>query len=278
MPTPTPYQESPPATLPAPSPTQPVAGRPVEADAPTFDWTPVPGATRYRVQIASTNAFDTLHYDETIDRGSAIPLDSALPDDVSAVYWRVRAEGADAEPSPWSDPAHFAAPTATPTDETQSVRVDASPVPIHPEGNRSAPVDQRAVPFSWEGIPEASGYQLQVAPSDEFETPPVNLTVDKTTSVTLYDELPRGGTSFYWRIRPLFRTDTGPWSDPVPFAVASSTEDDETPATEATDPPATARAAGPVVTARTSRTLSLTVSLLVVLSFLATIALILLVG
>lgn len=279
MSTPTPYQESPPATLPAPCPTQPVAGRPVETDAPVFDWIPVPDATRYRMQIASTEAFDAPHYDEETERGAALPLDSVLPDGVTTVYWRVRAEGTDDERSHWSEPAHFAGPSAGPETE-EGVRVDAAPVPLQPESTRDTPVDASAVPFSWEDIPEASGYQLQVAPTENFDDPSIDLTVDQTTSVTLYDALPPKSTSFYWRVRPLFRVaDPGPWSRPVPFTVAGpAAEEDEELAAEAADPQASARAAGPVEHARTSGSFSLVVSLLAVLSFIATILLILFSG
>lgn len=274
MPTSTSYQESSSATLPAPYPTQPVAGRPVETDAPTFNWTPVPDAVRYRVQIASTESFDTIYYDEQADRGAAISLGSALPDDAATVYWRVRAETEAGEESVWSEPAHFADSSVEP--EEKSIRADTPPTPIHPETAREAPVDVSAVPFSWEGVPEASGYQLQVASSEGFDDPVVDLTVDQTTSLTLHDVLPAKDRSFYWRVRPLFRAASpGPWSDPVSFTVAASAED-EGIAAEADDPQASARAAGPVERARTSRAFSLTVSLLLLLSFIVTLLLIIL--
>ncbi len=279
MSTPTPYQESSPATLPAPCPTQPVASRPVDTDTPVFDWTPVPDATRYRVQIASTEAFEVVHYDETTDRGAAVPLDSVLPDEVSIVCWRVQAEGADGALSDWSEPAHFALPTADLDTAASTVRVEAPPVPLHPTSDQDPPVDESAVPFTWEGVPEATGYQIQVAPTEDFSDPAVDFTVDQTTSVTLYDTLAGKGASFHWRVRPLFRVaEPGPWSDPISFAVAPPVGEEENLASEAEDPHAEARAAGPAMRARTSKALSLTMCLLVVLSFLATIALIALAG
>lgn len=270
--------DSPPATLPAPSPTQPVAGRPVDTDAPAFDWTPVPDATRYRVQIAGTEAFEAIHYDETMDRGTAVSLGAVLPDEVATACWRVRAEGADEARSDWSEPARFSVPSAGLEDADGTVRVEAPPVPLHPTSDQDPPLDQSAVPFTWEAVPEATGYQLQVAPAETSEDPIVDLTVDQTTSVTLYDTLSGEGTSFHWRVRPLFRVaEPGPWSNSVPFAVAAPADDEEqTP--EAEGPRASARIAGPATQARTSTTLSLAVSLLAVLSFIATIALIVLAG
>lgn len=280
MSTPTPYEDSTSPTLPVPCPTRPVAGRPAETDSPVFDWTPVPGATRYRVQVASTEAFGSIHYDDAMERGAALRLGSLLPNDVTTVYWRVRAEAAEDERSAWSEPARFAIPEVAEREaEDAALRVNAPPVPLHPESAQDAPVDQSAVPFSWESIPEASGYQLQVAPTEDFSDPDIDLTVDQTTSVTLYDVLPEGAATYHWRIRPLFRVaGPGPWSSPVAFAVAPPASDEEALAPEAADPQASARAAGPVTQARTSRTLSLTVSLIAVLSFLGTIALIILFG
>ena len=278
MPSPTSYQEASPATLPVPCPTQPVAGRPVETTTPVFGWTPVPDATHYRVQVASTDAFEAVHYDETMDRGTAVPLKSVLPEEATTACWRVRAEGPTEARSDWSAPARFAVPSADLASTAGTVRVEAPPVPLHPTSDQAPPVDQSAVPFTWERVPEATGYQLQVAPTDDFTEPIVDLTVDQTTSLTLYDTLPGNGAALHWHIRPLFQVaDPGPWSDPVPFVVAPPAGEEEL-APEAEDPRASARIAGPATHARTSTALSLTVSLLAVLSFLATIALIMFAG
>ena len=275
---PPPDQELPPATLPAPCPTQPVAGGPVDTNAPVFDWTPVPDATRYRVQIASTEAFEAVHYSETMERGTAVALGPLLPDAVAMACWRVRAEGADEARSDWGGPARFAVPSADLESAAGTVRVEAPPVPLHPRSDQDPPLDQSAVPFTWEAVPEATGYQLQVAPADAPEDPVVDCTVDQTTSITFYDTFSGKGTSFRWRVRPLFRVaEPGPWSDPVPFVVAPPVDEEER-APEAEDPRASARVAGPATQACTSTALSLTVSLLAVLSFLATIALIIFAG
>lgn len=279
MPTPTPYEKPPRATLPTPCPTEPVAGRPVDTETPAFDWTPVPEATDYRVQIGSKEDFEAVHYDEMTERGRAVPLDSVLPDDVETACWRVQAKGADDAQSEWSEPARFAVPSAELDAEAGTVRVEAPPVPLQPTSDEEPPVDQSAVPFTWEGVPEATGYRLQVAFTEDFSDPVVDLTVDHTTSVTLYDTLQEGRTSYHWRIRPLFPlAEPGPWSDPVSFPVAPAVEDEDEFASQAEDPQASARAAGPATRARTSKTLSLTVSLVAVLGFLATVALIFLVG
>lgn len=274
MSTPTPYQESA-ATLPVPCPTSPVAGRSTETEAPAFDWTPVPDAVEYRVQLASSEAFDVLHYDEVVAPGTELPLDSVLPDEATMVYWRVRAEGGDDELSEWSEPAHFAVSEAA-LAEDEGLRVDAPPVPLHPNTRAQSVVEAAAVPFSWEDVPEASGYQLQVARTENFEDPELDLTVDRTTSITLYDELPHDeSATLYWRLRPLFRgADPGPWSPVLSFTLAPSSEDEEEFVRQAEAPRPQARATGPVEQARTSGAFSVFVSLLVVISFVAILLLI----
>lgn len=273
MSTPTPYQESA-VILPVPCPTAPVAGRPVETDTPVFDWTPVPDAANYRVQIASSEAFDAVHYDEATERGAKLSFDSVLPDEATMVYWRVRAEGEDGERSEWSEPAHFAVSEREATAEG-TLRVDAPPVPLHPDGQQDSAVDATAVPFAWEDVPEASGYQLQVAPTVDVDDPILDLTLDRTTSVTIYEGLPHEATTLYWRIRPLFRVaEPGPWSPAVSFTVAPPSEDEEEFAPQAEAPRGRARATGPVEQARTSRAFSVFVSLLAVTSFVVILLLI----
>lgn len=279
MTTPTPYEESPTRSRPVPCPTQPVAGRTVDSENPVFDWTPVPDADQYRVQIAEHEAFEDLYYDEQTEPSTPIALGSILPDDVSTVCWRVRAETDDTALSDWSNTAHFARPSAEHPEDEAALRVEASPVPLHPDDHRHEPVDQSAASFSWERIPDASGYQLQVAATETFDDPTIDLSVDQTTSVTLCGMLPEEASPLYWRIRPLFRVAApGPWCAPVRFSVSSTPNPEQDLAPEGEAAQGSARAAGPVQHARTSRGFTLFVSLVVVLSFIATIVLIALLG
>lgn len=270
MNTPTP-EESISRTLPAPTPTQPVASQAVESTEPVFDWTPVPDADHYRLQIAATEAFDTLYHDEPVERPASISLEAILPENTGSVCWRVRAERAEGAASSWSGTAHFFPPGNAPNDAV--VRVDAAPVPAHPDGSQDSPLDPRAASFSWNEIPEASGYQIQVAPAREFSDPAVDFTLDRTTKLTLYDLLPAEESPLYWRIRPLFRgTAPGPWSESVAFSVSPSPDEPSAQPDPAREPGA--RAAGPARRSQTSQRVSITISLVAILSFLVTILLI----
>jgi len=272
MPTVTPHGE-PTATSPAVHPTHPVAGQRVDTDTPSFDWTPLPDAEAYRLQLASTEEFETIHYDETVARSVSVDLRSALPDGATTVYWRVAPAKAP-EDDPWSEAAHFVRPSGA-VDE--AVVVDAEPVPTHPASGTA--VDASAAAFVWEGVPEASGYQLQVASEDESV---VDLTLDQTTSVVLYDVLPEEQDALRWRVRPLFPNgETGPWSPVLSFATAPVGEEGRepdapsapAPTEQSSEPETIGVADGPARQARTSAWASVGFILLIVVGFLLAVGL-----
>lgn len=279
MASPTSSQDSPSATKPVPVPTHPVARQPVDEEAPEFDWTQVPDVDHYRLQIAASDEFDTIHYDETVEPKTTIALDSILPTGETTAAWRVRAETSDWT-SAWSNAAHFARGSAE-AEPREALLVDASPVPLHPTAETSA--NRNATTFAWEPIPEASGYQLQVTQREDFSTVEVDLTLDHTTALTLYKALPKEDSPLYWRVRSLFPHSTpGPWSTPIAFEISPipapetepHSEPDATKDTTEGDP----IFAGPAERSQTSSTLSLTVALLTVVSFIVTILLIAYVG
>lgn len=279
MASPTSPQDSPTATKPVPTPTYPVAQQSVDEEAPEFHWTSVPDVDQYRVQIAATEDFETILYDETVEQKTEIQLDSILPTGTTTASWRVRAETSEWT-SPWSDVARFARGTedAEPRD---ALLVDASPVPLHPTAETSA--NRNATTFAWESIPEASGYQLQVAHTEDFSEIDVDLTLDLTTSLTLYKALPQDVSPLYWRVRSLFpRSTPGPWSDAVAFEIspvpAPETEPESATEQTAAAPEADPVLAGPAEQSRTTSTMSLTMAVLAVVSFLITILLIALLG
>lgn len=264
--------------MPRPNPTQPVAGRSVTDDAPTFDWTPVPGAGAYRLQLAATDAFETIYYDDTVEGPTSVPLADVLPDDTTTVVWRVRAQtGPEA---PWSTAARFDVSGAAA--DGGEFRVEAPPVPVHPiEGDA---VDAQAAGLTWEAVPEASGYQVQVGETDALDDPAVDLTLDRTTTLTLFEMLPAEASPLYWRVRALFPNGTeGPWSETARFGTEGEAAEEamqpvDEPAAPDVDPPSpehSPMAAGPAQEAHTSSAMALTFVVVLVVSFVLTLLLIL---
>jgi hypothetical protein len=276
MPTVTP-QRDPASTRPVPTPTHPVAGRTVSEETTAFEWTAVPDVDEYRLQLAPSEDFETLHYDETVTPPVPVDLGAVLPADAATVYWRVRP---DTEDGHWGAPAHFDVSGTVPKHDS-GVVVEADPVPVHPASE--APIDPAAATFAWEDVPEASGYRLQVAPGADFADPLVDLTLDRVTSVVLHDRLPDAERRLHWRVRPLFPNGaSGPWSARIEFVTSPIEEQDVAPEgavpaeTEDEDPTPSrqmAAAAGPARHARTSRAMSVAFILLVVLGFLLSVVL-----
>jgi hypothetical protein len=143
-------------------------------------------------------------------------------------------------------------------------------------------VEPGAAAFTWDGIPEASGYRLQVSQSDAFGDPLVDLTVDQTTSVTLYNRLPQEASTLSWRVSALFPNDAnGPWGAVVQFQTDPTGPTDE-PESAGDDPSISEGdsmrnspvAAGPARDAYTSSTMALMFSVILLVSFFITILLI----
>ena len=279
MATPTSRPDVPTSTLPAPNPTHPVAQQTVTDTVPEFRWTSLPDTESYRLQLAGSEAFESLFYDEVVDGPTTLDLSEVLPEDAEAVVWRVRAE---AEQAPWSTAAHFVVADEPQNRGDAQFLVDAPPVPIFPIENDT--VDAAAPSFTWEAVPEASGYRLQVAPEETFDDRIVNLTVDQTTSLTVFDLLPEEQTALHWRVCALFPNDTeGPWSETVQFKLDPDAGADTDLATEGevaeekTDSPSMERspvAAGPARESHTSSAMVLAFIGVLLVSFLVTIILI----
>jgi hypothetical protein len=256
----------------------------VTDEAPEFRWTALPDTTDYRLQLAGSKAFDACYYDEPVDRPATLPLGDVLPEDADTVFWRVRAE--TDETAPWSEAAAFTRRAAEPDSGGQFL-VDAPPVPIRPVHGDG--VDADAATLTWEGVPEASGYRVQVASTVDFGDPEVDLTLDETTTLTLFGELPAERASLYWRVQALFPNGTdGPWSDASRFGTdpdveASVAAEGEPPGADAPtreperSPAHSPRAAGPALDARTDSMAALVAIAVLVVSFLLTILLIMVV-
>ncbi|MEP0548817.1 MAG: hypothetical protein ABJF88_17910 [Rhodothermales bacterium] len=94
-----------------------------------------------------------------------------------------------------------------PTDSPTAPAPTASAPPASSEVPRplapldGAVVDASAVPFSWRGVPGATGYRLQVAASPDFAGDVLEVNAGETTALTLYGALPVRETELVWRVR-----------------------------------------------------------------------------
>lgn len=65
----------------------------------------------------------------------------------------------------------------------------------------AAAVDGSEVTFVWEPVEEAEAYRLQIAPTARFENPVLDADVGSETAVTVGNQLPTDGQTFFWRVR-----------------------------------------------------------------------------
>lgn len=274
-----PPPDVPSATVTVPQPIHPVAEWTVTDEAPEFRWTLLPDVDAYRLQIAASEAFETIYLDEVVEGPTDVRLAEVMPDDAVAGVWRVRAE-ADEE-THWSATAAFAVADEEEADEAEFL-VDAPPVPVRPIQEEA--IDPEEATLSWEGVPEASGYRVQVSEDDGFDEPLVDLTLDRTPHLTLFDTLPTENGTLCWRVRALFPNDTeGPWSETARFDTATIPAAEEELAAEGEEPGGTAEsppverspvAAGPARQSQTSNAMVFTFISVLLVSFLLTLLLI----
>lgn len=168
---------------------------------PTFEWTAVPGAEYYYLELDTNPDFTNPTRYQT--RNTAFTPEHPLGNDAD-YYWRVQAVDAAGNSGPFSETWRF------------SLRWDFTPRLLTPMNNwASAPHPL----FRWTPIPGAYQYQIQIDESPAFAAP---VRVDKKTFFTAYTmdiggsiELPQ---TFYWRVRALDGSNNaGPWSAPYAF-------------------------------------------------------------
>ena len=74
--------------------------------------------------------------------------------------------------------------------------------PPHPTSPlNGAVVDGAAVTFAWNGVPDATGYRLQVAPDRQFVRDVLEIKAGISTSVALHDTLPPSDSPRFWRVQ-----------------------------------------------------------------------------
>jgi hypothetical protein len=129
-----------------PTQTSPAAGASVELQ-PTFRWTPVEGARRYRVQVADDPTFGSL-VDDVVTDSTAYTSNTSYPAD-TVLYWRVRADDENLIGLTWSATGTFQ-------------RRLPSPVPsaANPTSGESIPL------WTWSPLTGAVSYDVAVDEPD----------------------------------------------------------------------------------------------------------------
>ena len=198
------------ATPPTSAPTivSPVDGSSVGNANPTLSWKAVGNAVRYRVQISTSLSFASTIYSADVYALQATPP-TLLP--FSTLYWRVAGEDDGNVLGPWSA-ASF----------TKSI--SSAPVALTPTNGQTLTFPTNPVVFSWQPVPGAVSYTLQVGNSSDFigaqqfGTYNTSYTLTDTQSFTKSD----GSTpqSWWWQVQANYvNASVTQWSTPRSYQI-----------------------------------------------------------
>jgi len=138
-------------TLPAVVQLLPMNGAILDSSSAELSWYSVPGAARYRVQLAGDSAFTQPLLDQVVEVPS-VPSGTRTPGEY---WWRVQAIPAEGPPAPWSRPSRIEFGGGPPgrdgdgTDADGSAPRRAGPRAGGDEAGSRAPV-KLEVPFLWQ--------------------------------------------------------------------------------------------------------------------------------
>jgi len=74
--------------------------------------------------------------------------------------------------------------------------------------------------FEWTQTPEATHYEFQLSEDPDFSNPILNIE-DNSLIIIERDVIDWNGT-YYWRVRPIYQSQQGSWTDPFLFTTGSS--------------------------------------------------------
>jgi PASTA domain len=184
---------SPPPTLVAPA-----DGAVMTGGAPRFQWAPVEGARRYRLEVSKDASFATLLEPAVITNATGYAANTTYPSD-AVVYWRVRGEDDGLHPMTWSATRTLRRPLPAPV-----------PSPTNPVSGDFVPT------LVWGSVQGAVSYALEVVPI-------TGLPAFQPASPTGYTPPSIFGTGIWrWRVRANFPVALGtavqgPFTDLLPF-------------------------------------------------------------
>ncbi len=179
---------------------------------PMYSWTPVPGASRYLVQISQNPSFSPIYEESTTSNTTYAP--QYKYDGTSHYWWRVRPIDGGGESGVVSDVSEY-----------QSIYTSTAPLLVYPlyyyqpnnYGEFSTnPYEDRTVAFPifiWHRIMVpapvggvfATAYRIQVDNTPYFSSPEWEYDTENTSATPTASEnfIPTVGQDYYWRICPL---------------------------------------------------------------------------
>jgi hypothetical protein len=161
------------------------------ADPLLLQWSPVPYAAKYLVQIATDPSMSNVINDKSSNGTVTDATDLAVPGTLASgtYYWAVTPEDSDGRTGTRSAVGSFTWtwPTATTTSVTN---LNPDPRVVDPQ-------------FSWAPIPGAASYQVEVNASSQFAPGSKWCCNNVTTGTSLSPTIQLANNAYYWRVRAL---------------------------------------------------------------------------
>jgi hypothetical protein len=155
-----------------------------------LDWTPVPGAKSYDVQVSTDINFQTITTSRTSVLGTRWSPPTTLNND--QYYWRVRPADAAGNKLDWS---------------AVSVWKFRRAWPVQPSLEYPADGDRVGDPFyfQWTPVELASSYQIQISSSPLFSEPVTEACLTTHTTFTAAGSgcMPGAAGTYYWRVKAI---------------------------------------------------------------------------
>jgi len=182
---------------------------------PLFSWTPVPGASYYKIEVNNANSFPPGWLGWTATTANPFWVHPAFDRlrDSATWYWRVTPYDRDNHAGLPSDVFSFEYDAAATAPDL------IAPLPYYAASPLVRPAEDRTAAwpiFIWQRT-EAAAYRLQVSRDPLFET--VDWQVDTqnpaAAPTAAQPFAPQIGADYYWRVRPLDGiggAETGQWS------------------------------------------------------------------
>jgi hypothetical protein len=167
---------------------------------PTLQWTRLPDATKYDVQVSTSNTFTaTLLSTSTVN--SQYTPTIQLP--VGDLFWRVRVNGSG--DAGWS------------TAQFERAQV-AAPEMLGPTGGLQQPDSPPLI--QWTSVPGAKKYFLQVSPDDDFADPSRILSYTATTTTSAINPSLVTPNTYYARVRAELANGVfTPFATPISYTI-----------------------------------------------------------
>ncbi|MBN1633245.1 MAG: hypothetical protein JW917_03680 [Ignavibacteria bacterium] len=154
---------------------------------PTLDWSSVPNATSYRVQVSTDTNFTNLVINIVTGSSSQYTVPSNILSYGTLYYWRANATNASGT-GPWSLRWNF----------TTIIQPPSAPTLLSPP-NLATGISLTPA-LDWTDVSGSDYYRVQISTSSTFSTTVIDITNISVSNYTVPSGNLSGNTIYYWRV------------------------------------------------------------------------------